>query len=32
MPTRTINGKTIEFDDEGFMVDHTQWDREIAKV
>ncbi len=32
MPTRTINGKEIAFDDEGFMTDHTQWDLEIAKI
>ncbi len=32
MPTRTINNKALEFDAEGFMSDHTQWDLEIAKV
>ncbi len=32
MPTRTINGKTLEFDAEGFMTDYTHWDLEIAKV
>jgi TusE/DsrC/DsvC family sulfur relay protein len=32
MPTRTINGKNLEFDAEGFMTDFTQWDLDIAKV
>ncbi len=32
MPTRTINGKNLEFDAEGFMTDATQWDLEVAKV
>jgi tRNA 2-thiouridine synthesizing protein E len=32
MPTRDINGQTIEFDDEGFMVDRTAWNRDIAAV
>lgn len=32
MPTRTINNKNIEFDAEGFMTDHTQWDPGVAQV
>ncbi len=32
MATRTINGKTLDFDAEGFMTDSTQWDPEVAKV
>ena len=32
MPTRTINQKEIEFDDEGFMTNYQDWDLEIAKV
>lgn len=32
MSTRTIHGKTLEFDDEGFMADHTQWDHDVASV
>jgi len=32
MPSRTILGKTINFDEEGFMSDPTQWDNEIAKA
>ena len=32
MPTREIVGQTIEFDDEGYMVDPTAWNREIAAV
>jgi tRNA 2-thiouridine synthesizing protein E len=30
MSTKEIAGRSIELDDEGFMVDHTAWDREIA--
>ena len=30
MSTREIVGATIEFDDEGFMVDHAAWNRDIA--
>jgi len=32
MPTRIINNKTLEFDAEGFMTNHLDWDLEIAKV
>jgi len=32
MPSRTILGKTIDFDEEGFMSDPAQWDDEVAKV
>lgn len=32
MPTREINGQSIEFDDEGFMTDRTAWTRDIAAV
>lgn len=32
MSTLEIAGKTIELDDDGFMVDHTQWDDSIAEV
>lgn len=32
MPIRTINNKSLVFDDEGFMTDHKQWDLEVAKV
>lgn len=32
MPTRTINQKEIEFDDEGFMSNHLDWDVEIART
>ena len=31
MPTRTILDKTIDFDDEGFMSNPSQWDEKIAK-
>ncbi len=30
MTTKTINDQTIDFDDEGFMTDYTQWSTEIA--
>lgn len=30
MPTRTIAGKELEFDAEGFMTDATQWNTDIA--
>ena len=32
MATREIAGQTIEFDEEGFMVDRTVWNRDIATV
>jgi tRNA 2-thiouridine synthesizing protein E len=32
MPTREIAGKTVRVNDEGFMTDPTQWDRDIARV
>jgi tRNA 2-thiouridine synthesizing protein E len=32
MPTRTINGRDLEFDAEGFMTDSTKWDAGIAAV
>ncbi|RKX31192.1 MAG: sulfur relay protein DsrC [Verrucomicrobia bacterium] len=32
MATRTIAGKEIEFDDENFMTDYTQWNEEIARA
>lgn len=32
MPTRTINNKAVDFDAEGFMTNHLEWDAEIAKV
>jgi len=30
MTTETLAGKSIEFDDEGFMVDYQQWDESVA--
>ena len=32
MAVREIAGKQIEFDEEGFMVDASQWDKEVAAV
>ena len=30
MATKTIAGQSIEVNDEGYMVDASQWNREIA--
>ena len=30
MTTKEIAGKTINFDDEGFMTDPNEWDRDVA--
>jgi len=30
MPTITFEGKEIEFDDNGYLVDFSQWTRELA--
>jgi dissimilatory sulfite reductase related protein len=30
MPEKTLNGQTIEVDAEGYMVDNSQWNKEIA--
>ena len=27
-----VNGKTVETTESGYLVDHTQWDEEVAKV
>ncbi len=32
MSTRAIAGKTVEFDQEGFMVNPNDWTKEIAEV
>lgn len=32
MAVREIAGKQIEFDEEGFMADSAQWDKEVAEV
>ena len=32
MATRTINNRAIEFDTDGFMTNHKDWDLEVAKV
>ena len=31
MATREIKGKTLEFDDDGYLVDRTAWNEEIAE-
>jgi TusE/DsrC/DsvC family sulfur relay protein len=30
MPEITINGTAVSADDDGFMTDHSQWNKEIA--
>jgi len=30
MATRTISGKTVQVNDEGFMTNPTEWDKDIA--
>jgi tRNA 2-thiouridine synthesizing protein E len=32
MSTRDIAGKTIEFDEDGFMEDSSAWDKDVAVV
>ena len=31
MPVLELAGKSISFNDEGFMEDHTQWDENVAR-
>ncbi|MFZ0390054.1 MAG: TusE/DsrC/DsvC family sulfur relay protein [Calditrichia bacterium] len=30
MPTKTLAGKTVEVDHEGYLVNHQEWNREMA--
>ena len=30
MPQKTINGATIDINEEGYMTNHAQWNRQIA--
>ncbi len=30
MPEKTIAGKTVQVDEEGYLTDHTQWTKEMA--
>ena len=32
MATREIAGITVEIDEDGYMTDHSQWNKEIAAV
>jgi dissimilatory sulfite reductase related protein len=32
MPTREIAGKTVDVNDDGFMTNPAQWDRDIASA
>ncbi|MBN1542650.1 TusE/DsrC/DsvC family sulfur relay protein [candidate division KSB1 bacterium] len=32
MPTREIAGKQVSLDDDGFLVDATDWSKEVAQV
>ena len=31
MPSKQVAGMQVEFDEENFMTDHTQWNEEIAR-
>ena len=31
MTTKEIAGKEIEFDDDGYMADYKQWDKDVAE-
>ena len=30
MPTKTLAGKTVEVDEEGFILNHEEWTKEMA--
>jgi len=32
MPVKEYNGRTVEVDDEGFLVNRSDWDEELAKA
>ena len=32
MPTKDVNGKTIEVDDDGYLANPSQWDEDLAKA
>jgi len=32
MPQKQVAGNTIDVNEEGYMTDHAQWNREIAKA
>jgi len=32
MPQKVINGSTIDVNEEGYMTNHAQWNREIASA
>ncbi len=32
MRAREIAGKTVEFDEDGFMADHNQWNQQVAET
>ena len=32
MPNRVIAGQNVNFDNEGFMTDHSAWSEDIARV
>ena len=31
MPTKTICGKTVQVNDEGYMTNPAEWDKDIAR-
>lgn len=30
MPTKTLAGSPVEIDDEGYLVNHSQWNKDVA--
>lgn len=30
MPTKTLAGSPVEIDDEGYLVNHSQWNQDVA--
>jgi tRNA 2-thiouridine synthesizing protein E len=32
MPVTTLEGHTVQVDDEGFLTDYAEWDEDLAKV
>ena len=31
MPSIEVNGKSIELDEDGFIIDLSQWDEDVAR-
>ena len=32
MPTREFSGKTVQVNDEGYMTDPSEWDKDVART